>query len=58
MHTKTLQDILIVGTKEELNQTNQQQHKKWQKWDLLICNNFKAEPKNSNQVKQSAVVER
>ena len=49
MQKKIPQDVLIiknnVRTNEELNQTTQQ-HRKWQKWDLRICNNFKAEPKN------------
>ena len=35
-----------VGANEELTQTSQQ-HKKWLKWDPLICNNFKPEPNYS-----------
>ena len=46
-----------VETNEELNQTSQQRNK-WQKWDLLVFNYFKSQPRNSKPGKQHATVKR
>ena len=37
----------IISNNVEAMRSSSQQHKKWQKWDLLICNNFSVETKNS-----------